>query len=49
MELFIILILLVALDLAALRCGFDSRDGIDSNEWERRSSTFFPTSHYQGR
>ena len=34
MELFIIsLIILVALDLAALRWGFDSRDGIDSHQW----------------
>ena len=47
MELFIILIIvLIALDLAALRWGFDSRDRIDSQEWERRSSTFFPTCHY---
>ena len=49
MELFIIsLIVLVALDLAALRWGFDSRDGIDSHEWERRGSTFFPAHHYRG-
>ena len=48
MELFIIsLIILVALDLAVLRWGFDSRDGIDSHEWERRGSTFFPTYPYQ--
>jgi hypothetical protein len=40
MELFIIpLILLVALDLAALCWGFDSRDRIDSHEWERRGSS----------
>ena len=44
MELFIIsLMILVALDLAALHWGFDSRDGIDSHEWKRRGSTFFPT------
>lgn len=49
MELFIIsLIVLVALDLAALSWGFDSRDGIDSHEWERRGSTFFPAYRYQG-
>jgi hypothetical protein len=46
MELLIIsLIMLIALDLAALRWGFDSRDGIDSREWERQSSTYFPTHH----
>ena len=33
MELFIIsLIVLIVFDLAALRWGFDSRDGIDSHE-----------------
>ena len=32
MELFISLVILFALDLAALRWGFDSRDGIDSHE-----------------
>ncbi len=32
----ILLITLVALDLVALRWGFDSRDHIDSLEWERR-------------
>jgi hypothetical protein len=43
MEPFIIsLVILVALDLAVLRWGFDSRDGIDSHEWERSGSTFFP-------
>ncbi|HLZ58010.1 MAG TPA: hypothetical protein VKR06_13810 [Ktedonosporobacter sp.] len=47
MELLIIaLIVLIALDLAALRWGFDSRDQINSREWEHRSSTFFPTYHY---
>jgi hypothetical protein len=47
MELLIIaLIVLIALDLASLRWGFDSRDWIDSREWERRSSTFFPTYHH---
>lgn len=32
------LILLIALNLAAWRWGFDSRDGIDNPEWERRRS-----------
>ena len=40
MELFIItLMILVALDLAAWRWGFDSRDVIDSHEYERRGSS----------
>jgi hypothetical protein len=47
MELLIIsLIVLIALDLAALRWGFDSRDWIDSREWQHRSNTFFPEHHY---
>jgi hypothetical protein len=47
MELFIIsLAILVVLDLAVLRWGFDSRDGTDSHEWERRNSTSFPTCHH---
>ena len=29
-------VLFVLLDLAALRWGYDSRDGIDSAEWARR-------------
>jgi phosphatidylglycerophosphate synthase len=33
---FIFLILLIALALVANRWGFDSRDGIDSAEWEKR-------------
>jgi hypothetical protein len=39
MDLFIILciaILMIILDIAALRWGADSRDGIDSAEWRRR-------------
>jgi nitrogen fixation-related uncharacterized protein len=34
----IVLLLLVALGLAALRWGVDSLDGYDSAEWERRRS-----------
>jgi len=38
MAMFIIfLVLLIVLALAATRWGFDSRDGIDSREWERRA------------
>jgi hypothetical protein len=32
----LIFALLVAIDLAVLRWGFDSSDGINSPEWERR-------------
>lgn len=39
MELVILIISLVLLDLAALRWGADSRDTIDSLEWERRQHT----------
>ena len=36
MEFFIILIGFVVFDLAAIRWGIDSGDGINSREWERR-------------
>ena len=37
MEFLIILLsMVVVLDIAALRWGFDSTDGINSPEWERR-------------
>jgi hypothetical protein len=40
MEVFITaLMILVALDFASLRWGFDSRDRIDSHQWERRGSS----------
>ena len=32
--------LFVALDLAALRWGFNSSDGVNSAEWERRQRWF---------
>lgn len=32
----VLLIALVVLDLVALRWGFDSRDEVESPEWERR-------------
>lgn len=44
MELILIsLIIIIALDLAALHWGYDSRDNIDSPEWKRR--TFFLKHH----
>jgi hypothetical protein len=36
MLLLLLLVMLLALDLAAFRWGVDSTDGIDSPEWERR-------------
>jgi hypothetical protein len=36
MDLLIVLILIVVLDIAALAWGVDSRDDINSLEWERR-------------
>ncbi len=34
--LLIVVMLVVVLDIASLRWGFDSREQIDSPEWERR-------------
>ena len=36
MEFLILIAVLIALDIAALRWGFKSNDGTDSLEWERR-------------
>ena len=36
--LFILLVVLLAIDVAALTRGCDSRDSIDSPEWERLSN-----------
>lgn len=36
MAIFIVILLIVILDVAALRWGKDSRDSIDSPEWARR-------------
>ena len=38
MLMFILLCLLGALDLLALRWGFDSREKLDSPEWARRQN-----------
>jgi hypothetical protein len=35
MEMLIVIIVLGILDLAALRWGFDSRDGVGRGEWKR--------------
>lgn len=34
--------LLVVLGLASMRWGFDSRDGVDSTEWQRRATLTIP-------
>ncbi|MBA2364370.1 MAG: hypothetical protein H0V86_12660 [Chloroflexia bacterium] len=36
MEIVALLIVLVAFEAAAWRWGFDSSDGVNSREWERR-------------
>jgi hypothetical protein len=46
MELVILLIALIALDIAALRWGCDSRESIDSTKWEEPRKAFFPTHHH---
>jgi hypothetical protein len=37
MELWIVLAVVVVFNIAASQWGVDSRDGIDSPEWERRA------------
>lgn len=41
--LFIFIALLAVLGLVAIRWGFDSRDGIDSLEWQRRATLLAPS------
>lgn len=45
LALVIILSLLIILALASLLWGADSRDSINSAEWERRRNTLYPTHH----
>jgi hypothetical protein len=40
MALLIILLMIIALDMAALRWGVDSLDGINSLEWLRRQQWY---------
>ncbi|HYT33797.1 MAG TPA: hypothetical protein VEL69_02070 [Ktedonobacteraceae bacterium] len=40
MALLIILLMIIALDMSALRWGFDSLDGINSLEWLRRQQWY---------
>lgn len=44
MEIVYFLLLIILLDLAALRWGIDSRDNIDSPEWMRRLQQHFNAS-----
>ena len=37
MELCFLLLVIIVFDIEALRWGVDSRDGINSPEWERRA------------
>ena len=37
----IVFILIIVLDVVALRWGYDSRDGIDCAEWKRRREWAF--------
>ncbi|MBX5450082.1 hypothetical protein [Thermogemmatispora sp.] len=41
----VLVVLILLLDLAAMRWGADSRDGPDSQEWQRRGSWFLPVDH----
>jgi hypothetical protein len=43
----IVFVLIIVLNVGALRWGYDSRDGIDSAEWKRRREWAF--SHRQYR
>ena len=40
MELIILLVVLGALDSASLPWGFNSNDGVDSPEWQRRQGWY---------
>ena len=41
--LFIFIALLAVLGYAAMRWGYDSRDGIESSEWQRRATLLSPS------
>ncbi len=45
MEILIIVLILVAFSLAAMRWGFDSREPITSREWEKRQAPPFAGHH----
>ncbi len=43
--LLLLLVIVLLFDIAALRWGADSRDGLHSPEWQRRSAWFLPVDH----
>jgi len=49
MEFVLFFLLLLLLDLAALRWGADSREEIDSPEWERRRASCCTVDRYPGQ
>jgi hypothetical protein len=44
-----ILFLLIVLDIAAMRWGFTSSDGLESKEWERRQQRVWPQEYVEAR
>ncbi|HKF37250.1 MAG TPA: hypothetical protein VKB35_10155 [Ktedonobacteraceae bacterium] len=38
----VLLLMLVTFALAAMRWGYDSRDGLESQEWKRREQSTWP-------
>lgn len=45
LALVIILSLLIIIAIAAILWGKDSRDDINSKEWDRRQQSYYPTHH----
>jgi hypothetical protein len=45
----VLLLLLIVLDIAAIRWGFTSSDGPESREWERRQQRAWPEERSEAR
>lgn len=45
MEIILLLVVVIVLDIVALRWGFNSTDSINSPEWERRKCWGFSSTH----
>ena len=43
--LIVLLLLVVVFDIAAVLWGYDSRDKINSKEWQRRAAQVWPVGH----
>ncbi len=43
--LIVLLVLVIAFEIAAMRWGYDSRDTLESKEWERRSKQVWSEGH----